>query len=308
MRDATTLMPCGTPAAYKRHLKLKEVPCEPCRQASRAQMRARYTPRALYVRPTSPCGTVSAYKRHLRLKEKPCEACRQATRDRDPYRYSRVCAGCEKPFLTGKSSTRVCSLACRNWISPQFNLSIPIPDTHPAHPNYWKPAPPRVSLIHAERSTCSAVRYEDCCWCDGTVVVTPYTAYWSGSLHCSKRCQRAHAKRTRKAKERGASGSYTQAELMRLHLSADKLCSYCDTMVEGLPDPDHVVPLSRGGSNSITNVVPCCHNCNSQKSDQSLDEWKARRVRLGLPPRRYDLHGPRFQHLALAPIQPRTAA
>lgn len=34
---ARTLKPCGTWAAYKRHLRAGETPCEPCRQAARDQ-------------------------------------------------------------------------------------------------------------------------------------------------------------------------------------------------------------------------------------------------------------------------------
>jgi hypothetical protein len=35
------LEPCGTSAAYKRHIRHREVPCEPCRQFERAKSRAR---------------------------------------------------------------------------------------------------------------------------------------------------------------------------------------------------------------------------------------------------------------------------
>lgn len=31
------LLPCGTFAAYRRHLRAKEAPCDPCRQAARDQ-------------------------------------------------------------------------------------------------------------------------------------------------------------------------------------------------------------------------------------------------------------------------------
>ncbi len=34
--------PCGTWAAYKRHLKRDEAPCEPCREASRSRSAAGY--------------------------------------------------------------------------------------------------------------------------------------------------------------------------------------------------------------------------------------------------------------------------
>ncbi len=35
-------MPCGSWAAFKRHLKRDEAPCEPCREASRARSAAGY--------------------------------------------------------------------------------------------------------------------------------------------------------------------------------------------------------------------------------------------------------------------------
>ena len=65
-------------------------------------------------------------------------------------------------------------------------------------------------------------------------------------------------------------------------------CAYCDQRVEGQPDPDHVVPLSRGGSNSITNILPSCRACNSDKRDLLLAEWRMDRQRRCLPARRTD--------------------
>lgn len=36
---------------------------------------------------------------------------------------------------------------------------------------------------------------------------------------------------------------------------------------------DHVVPLSRGGSNDIANLVPACEGCNRKKGAQTPLEW-----------------------------------
>ncbi len=36
---------------------------------------------------------------------------------------------------------------------------------------------------------------------------------------------------------------------------------------------DHILPLSRGGSHSIDNVVPACHTCNRSKAAKLLLDW-----------------------------------
>jgi 5-methylcytosine-specific restriction endonuclease McrA len=50
-------------------------------------------------------------------------------------------------------------------------------------------------------------------------------------------------------------------------------CAYCGVQ-PGRLTQDHVIPLSRGGIHSASNVVPACHRCNCSKQD-SLD-WEPR--------------------------------
>lgn len=93
-RPDEELTPCGTLAAYTRHLRRGEEPCERCREARRAYQRRRYKrrPRAL-----APCGTFAAYLRHIRSGETPCDPCREALnakerqqrRDEAPQRRER---------------------------------------------------------------------------------------------------------------------------------------------------------------------------------------------------------------------------
>jgi hypothetical protein len=52
-------------------------------------------------------------------------------------------------------------------------------------------------------------------------------------------------------------------------------CRYCGDSPERMC-ADHVIPLSRGGSNDESNLVACCLPCNSSKSDRLLDEWEGR--------------------------------
>jgi 5-methylcytosine-specific restriction endonuclease McrA len=57
-----------------------------------------------------------------------------------------------------------------------------------------------------------------------------------------------------------------------------KLCFYCNVeMIPRKPGQtnicdlamtiDHVVPLSKGGSNKLENLVLCCNKCNRKKND-----------------------------------------
>ena len=73
------LKPCGTTAAYQRHLRRGEEPCRECREAARRADRGRKRNRT-QPRQLQPCGTRAAYQRHIRAGEVPCEACREANR------------------------------------------------------------------------------------------------------------------------------------------------------------------------------------------------------------------------------------
>ncbi len=73
----------------------------------------------------------------------------------------------------------------------------------------------------------------------------------------------AHLKARRYARERGAKGSHTLAEWKELKLKHNFLCAICG---EKKPlTKDHIIPLSEGGTDYISNIQPLCRNCNSKK-------------------------------------------
>jgi 5-methylcytosine-specific restriction endonuclease McrA len=49
-------------------------------------------------------------------------------------------------------------------------------------------------------------------------------------------------------------------------------CAYCGNVAT---QRDHVVPLARGGSHTLDNLVPVCGPCNRFKGDKLLSEWEA---------------------------------
>lgn len=77
MSAAQAVKPCGTRAAYKRHRRNGEEPCEACKKANTAENR---DAQQRYNEKRRPCGTSAAYRRHLRAGEEPCALCREAVR------------------------------------------------------------------------------------------------------------------------------------------------------------------------------------------------------------------------------------
>jgi 5-methylcytosine-specific restriction endonuclease McrA len=78
--------------------------------------------------------------------------------------------------------------------------------------------------------------------------------------------------KNRRARKAGAVGSHTHAEWLDLKARYDSRCLCC-----GQQEPtirlvrDHVIPLSKGGANSIDNIQPLCVTCNGVKYVQETD-------------------------------------
>lgn len=94
MTRRTNLKPCGTPAAYRRHLRDGTTPCKACLEAEAARQRKNPRPPQ-----PMPCGTRAAYSRHLAHGERACEAClaANAVRAREDRRRKRERAAATQP-------------------------------------------------------------------------------------------------------------------------------------------------------------------------------------------------------------------
>ncbi|UEM08088.1 DUF1376 domain-containing protein (plasmid) [Skermanella rosea] len=54
----------------------------------------------------------------------------------------------------------------------------------------------------------------------------------------------------------------------------DYACTYCSS--EELPlHCDHIVPLTRGGTNDLSNLTTSCRPCNTSKGARTPEEWRA---------------------------------
>jgi len=70
------------------------------------------------------------------------------------------------------------------------------------------------------------------------------------------------------------------AELRNLIDSYLGRCVYCFEPLNPVTI-DHIVPLIKGGTNDIENLVPACGRCNSSKNRNNLVVWLAKRAAYG---------------------------
>lgn len=87
---------------------------------------------------------------------------------------------------------------------------------------------------------------------------------------------RAKSQRRRARIAQNLTFHVSKKELKRLYAAE---CFYCDNAAETI---DHVVPIVRGGSHGIGNLVPACNHCNFSKAGRTIMEWRIWKIRLGI--------------------------
>lgn len=141
----------------------------------------------------------------------------------------------------------------------------------------WKPLEK-----FARHATCAHGRRSICTTCAGRLA---YERDPEARIATVRRYQRNHPEKTRELKRAGnrrrhkrkIPGPGVSAKQWReIRAAYGEQCAYCG---EAATTMDHVVPLSRGGEHSPTNVVPACSDCNFKKHCKTPDEWRPLRPR-----------------------------
>jgi 5-methylcytosine-specific restriction endonuclease McrA len=77
-----------------------------------------------------------------------------------------------------------------------------------------------------------------------------------------------------RAKRHGVRLYCTPGEWLALLKQFDFRCFYCHIeLTKKTRTFDHKLPLSRGGTNEIENLVPCCRRCNYRKGTKTVEEF-----------------------------------
>ncbi len=95
---------------------------------------------------------------------------------------------------------------------------------------------------------------------------------WKGGITKDKNyvswLKNLHSKR-----KRGAEGSHTYGEWETLKIQYGYTCPMCLKKEPEIKlSEDHIIPLSKGGSDFIENIQPLCRKCNSRKSAKLIDK------------------------------------
>ena len=79
------------------------------------------------------------------------------------------------------------------------------------------------------------------------------------------------------ARKRDNGGTFTFKELNALFEKQEGYCFYCGELLYSSFDKDvhieHKIPVSRGGSNDISNIALSCSKCNLQKGTKTHEEF-----------------------------------
>lgn len=81
----------------------------------------------------------------------------------------------------------------------------------------------------------------------------------------------AHIKAKRYAREKGAEGFHTFGEWETLKAQYNWTCPACQIREPEIKlTIDHIIPLTKGGSDNIENIQPLCKSCNSRKNTKII--------------------------------------
>jgi 5-methylcytosine-specific restriction endonuclease McrA len=194
-------------------------------------------------------------------------------------KHEHTCVVCGSPFLTRKPSPKYCSVACQ--VEGKYaevrerNRQRLLPILHP-NPAPYSRLPANHPVVLMQQGHARLFIANTCIICGEGFITLHVRHATCGSERCVAEKRRAE-RRARKAYERALTrgqrpGVFNAREWGGRLLEYDGACAYCgsDLCIE----IEHVIPLCRGGSNLIANVVPACHECNQDKGSMMPEEWR----------------------------------
>ena len=89
--------------------------------------------------------------------------------------------------------------------------------------------------------------------------------FWKGGIS-KKREYKGFIVRQRRTRKKGNGGIHTLGEWETLKAQCNWTCLACKKREPEIKlTEDHIIPISKGGSNNIENIQPLCRSCNNKK-------------------------------------------
>lgn len=93
---------------------------------------------------------------------------------------------------------------------------------------------------------------------------------WKGGEE-TRKARKVLYETNRKIRKKGNGGTHTLTEWETLKKDSGYICFCCKEKEPTIKlTKDHIIPISKGGSNNITNIQPLCRSCNSRKLTKTI--------------------------------------
>ena len=79
-----------------------------------------------------------------------------------------------------------------------------------------------------------------------------------------------------KPKDRNQRKAVSPGKIVAAMQKSNGVCVACGT--DERLQVDHIIPVSRGGTNDLDNLQMLCKSCNASKRDKTMDEWQGRNL------------------------------
>ena len=96
-------------------------------------------------------------------------------------------------------------------------------------------------------------------------------SYWWKDGRCSNKNYLSWIKNKRNRLKRSINGFHTFGEWQTLKAQYNWTCPCCKKQEPQIKlTEDHIIPISKGGSDNIENIQPLCRSCNSKKHNKVI--------------------------------------
>lgn len=155
------------------------------------------------------------------------------------------------------------------------------PDCKECQANDWKVKYPSIADKHRERNREYRLnnlekinKYHSEYYDKNKKTLRAYSREYAKKNIFNTKMNKKHYKANTKAKMYGLKNDLTIGQIKILFALHDGTCKYCHENVGNLNlTIDHVVPMSKGGANTISNIVPCCMKCNTIKGEKDVKSF-----------------------------------